>query len=591
MQSRIDRERVAMLFRSTGYASILTAAMAGLVLLVCSRIVEWPILVAWATAVIVLRIAVEWLGFRFRKLDDKNINAGRWGWIYSIMVFPSAIVWGLAVFFPGIEKNPEAAMFVSLCLVARTAGSLLTHSYFPPALYTSSVPLIGVMTLHYMFRGTTDSILAGVMWIVMLVYILSIGHRQARLVISTIKLGYENEHLIDELKLKNNDEAEARKKAEQASLAKSRFFAAANHDLRQPLHALGLFASTLRNTNLDGHKRQLVEQISNSIDSLESLFDDLLDISRLDAGQVKVRLEHFKASILLDRVRNTYAPAALEKDLELRVHPSELTLFSDPALLFRVLSNLVTNAIRYTQHGGVLVGLRKKGDKVLLQVWDTGIGIPADQQEKVFEEFYQLNNPERDRRKGLGLGLATVNRVTNLMGHPLRLQSIVGKGSVFSIEVPLGIEAQPEFSPTVVDQLPAPDLLVGRKIAVIDDEASVRVGMQSLLQSWGCECIAAGTAEEVLAELQGLPPDFIIADLRLSDNRSGIDAVRIMRDVLKQSVPAVVLSGDTASERIREVSGAGLTMLHKPLKAMRLRALLNHEFARKNHARHEAVLH
>src|SRR4029077_13784651 len=174
-----------------------------------------------------------------------------------------------------------------------------------------------------------------------------------------------------------------RYKAEQASLAKSRFFAAANHDLRQPLHALGLFATTLRNSVMEAGKRQLVEQIQHSIESLESLFDDLLDISRLDAGQIKPRMEHFKASIVFDRIRQTYMPTASEKSLRLSVHRTEIMLFSDPALLFRILSNLVSNAIRYTQQGGVVVGIRRRNGKLSVEVWDSGIGIPLDQQDKV----------------------------------------------------------------------------------------------------------------------------------------------------------------------------------------------------------------
>jgi len=163
----------------------------------------------------------------------------------------------------------------------------------------------------------------------------------------------------------------------------------------------------------------------------------LLDISRLDAGQVKPRLEHFKASIVFDRIRTTYMPAASEKGLRLKVHATDITLFSDPALLFRILSNLVSNAIRYTEQGGILVGVRRHGERVSVQVWDTGIGIPADQQDKVFEEFYQLHNPERDRRKGLGLGLSTVKRVATLLECPLTLRSQAGKGSVFALEVQL----------------------------------------------------------------------------------------------------------------------------------------------------------
>jgi signal transduction histidine kinase len=581
-RTRVERDRVGMLYRSTSAATFLTAAMAGLVVFVCWRSVDWRVLITWLVAVIALRFLVEWLGILFHRSANQTSVPRRWGWIYSWAVFPSAIVWGAAILFPGLENDPQSQMFVSLCLVARTAGSMLTHSYFPPALYTSALPLIGALAWHYASGGTTASILTAVMWVIMLVYILSIGHRQARLVVSTILLRYENEQLIGELKQKNLDEAEARDRAEQASLAKSRFFAAANHDLRQPLHALGLFASTLRNTDMDAHKRQLVEQITQSIDSLESLFDDLLDISRLDAGQVKPRVEHFAANVLLDRVRNTYAPIALEKDLELRVHPSSLTLFSDPALLFRILSNLVMNAIRYTQQGGVLIGVRRYKDHAAIQVWDTGIGIPADQQDKVFEEFYQLHNPERDRRKGLGLGLATVRRIANLMDHRLTMRSRLNKGTLFSIEVPLGLEAQPDITNTI-EEARKPDLLVDRTIVVVDDEASVRIGMQSLLESWGCHCVATADAEGALEALNHQVPDFIIADLRLSDNRNGIDAVRTLRAALGDGIPAVVLSGDTATERIREVSAAGLTMLHKPLKAIRLRALLNHEFARHRH--------
>jgi signal transduction histidine kinase len=444
------------------------------------------------------------------------------------------------------------------------------------------LPLLGALALRYMTNGSDIGALAGALWLIMLVYMIFGGHRQAAQVVDAIRLRYENEQLIRELKQTNIAEAEARNKAEQASLAKSRFFAAANHDLRQPLHALGLFATTLRNSIMEASKRQLVEQIQQSIESLESLFDDLLDISRLDAGQVKPRVEHFKASLVLNRIRATYTPTASEKGLRLRVQSSDLTLFTDPALLFRILSNLVANAVRYTNQGGVLVGLRRHKDKIRVEVWDSGIGIPDDQQEKIFEEFYQLNNPERDRRKGLGLGLSTVRRVATLMGCPLTVRSRFGKGSVFAVEVPLGMEAQP-YTHVLTAEIAVPDLLANRTIVVVDDEASVRMGMQSLLESWGCRCIAAPGAQEAIDELNNRKPDFIIADFRLRENENGIQAVRALRAALGSSIPAVVLSGDTAVERLREVSAAGLTMLHKPLKAVRLRALLNHEFARKKH--------
>jgi hypothetical protein len=204
MRQRIEHDRVAMLFRTTGYASILTAVMAGLVVFVCAKIVPWPILVSWLAVVLLLRLLTEYLGRQFLKERVAKHNALWWGWVYSAAVFPSALVWGLAVYFPGLENNPSAEIFVSLCLVARMAGSLLTHCYFPPALYTSSVPLIGAMAVRYWSIGSSESILAGVMWIIMLIYTLSIGHPQARLVASTIRLRYENESLIEELQQKRN---------------------------------------------------------------------------------------------------------------------------------------------------------------------------------------------------------------------------------------------------------------------------------------------------------------------------------------------------------------------------------------------------
>ena len=582
VRNRIENDRVAMLYRTNLTGTLLTILMVAFVAAVAWRTVAAPVLLKWTALIIGLRLLVDLLSYFYRRAPDREINARRWGWYYSWAVLPSALAWGAGIFLPGLAADVWTQMFVALCITCRFAASMLTHAYFPPALYTSAVPLVGALALRYLTNGSDIDAMAGAMWLIVLIYVLSVGHRQARLVVSSILLRYENEQLIRELKQTNIAEAEARNKAEQASLAKSRFFAAANHDLRQPLHALGLFASTLRNSVMEASKRQLVEQIQQSIESLETLFDDLLDISRLDAGQVKPRVEHFKAGLVLDRIRATYMPAAMEKGLRLSVRPTDVTLFTDPALLFRVLSNLVSNAIRYTDQGGVLIGARRRDGKISVQVWDTGMGIPEDQFERVFEEFYQLNNPERDRRKGLGLGLSTVKRVATLMSCPLTVRSRTGKGSIFAIEVPIGLEAQP-YTHVLTAEIAVPDLLANRTIVVVDDEASVRLGMQTLLESWGCHCVAAPGAQEAIDELRNRKPDFIIADFRLRDNQNGIEAVRVLREALGTGIPAVVLSGDTAVERLREVSAAGLTMLHKPLKAVRLRALLNHEFARKKH--------
>jgi CheY-like chemotaxis protein len=323
-----------------------------------------------------------------------------------------------------------------------------------------------------------------------------------------------------------------------------------------------------------------VDQILQCTESLEQLFDNLLDISKLDAGQVEVKREIVPVDAVFDRLRSTFSGPAQDKGLRMSVRRSKLSLATDATLVFRVLSNLVSNSLRYTEAGGIVVACRRRGNVAKIEVWDSGIGIPADQHERIFEEFYQLNNPARDRSRGLGLGLATVRRIVQLLGHPLWLRSTVGKGSRFTLEVPIADPARVQSVAQTIEQK-VPNLIGGKLIIVIDDEESVRLGMRSLLESWGCKCIAAMDSAEALKSINGRAPDFIIADLRLRGDSTGIDAIRELRAELGNAIPAVLISGDTATEQLRKVSAAGLTMMHKPLKAVRLRALLNHEFAKR----------
>jgi signal transduction histidine kinase len=490
-------------------------------------------------------------------------------------------VWGAAAFvLVGADKSLPLAL-ISACLAGRATLSVTTHAHFPPALHSFAVPILGLLALRYMTLGGYGNAALGVMWIAVLGYVLLFVDRQSRAVVAQIRLRYENEQLVSQLQQQNALAEQARARAEEASRAKSLFFAAANHDLRQPLHSLGLFATALRNASAGRSSQTFVDQILQCTESLEQLFDNLLDISKLDAGQVEVKREIVAVDAVFDRLRSTFAVPAEEKGLRLSVRRSKAMLATDPTLLFRVLANLVANALRYTERGGVVVACRKRHGVACIEVWDTGIGIPSEQHERIFEEFYQLNNPSRDRSRGLGLGLATVRRIVHLLDHPLRLRSVVGKGSRFVIEVPLADPARVRSAPATVEQK-MPNLIGGKLVIVIDDEESVRLGMQSLLESWGCKCITAMDSDEALRNVDGRSPDFIIADLRLRGENTGIDAIRDLRAKLGESIPAVLISGDTATEQLRKVSAAGLTMMHKPLKAVRLRALLNHEFAKRS---------
>lgn len=366
----------------------------------------------------------------------------------------------------------------------------------------------------------------------------------------------------------------ARAAAEQANVAKSRFFAAASHDLRQPLHSLGLFASALRDVVGSSQGHDLVSRIGDSIGALDRLFDELLDVSRLDAGVVEVRRANLALQPLFDRLESGFAGEAVAKGLELRFVPTALAVNSDPLLLERVLTNLVSNALRYTQRGGVLVGARRRGLRVQVQVWDTGAGIPADQRTLIFDEFYQIGNPGRDRRKGLGLGLAIVRRLTVLLDHPLTFRSAVGRGSCFAVMLPAA-DAPVDVARVEEDAPPVSPFTFARAL-VIDDDPDICEATRRLLAGWGVEVRTAHGPADALEQIgRGFTPDVLLADLRLGQAIDGIGLVEELRGNLGADVPALLISGDTGAREFARVKESGLLLLTKPVAPARLRSALH----------------
>jgi signal transduction histidine kinase/ActR/RegA family two-component response regulator len=363
--------------------------------------------------------------------------------------------------------------------------------------------------------------------------------------------------------------------AERANQAKSRFFAAASHDLRQPLHALSLFVAALKMRNRQPEAETLIDNIEASTAAMELLFNALLDISRLDAGTIEAHPVNFSLRKMLLDINQQFGALAAEKQLRLHFRPCDITLFSDPLLIERILVNLISNAIRYTDDGGVLVACRRRGRMVRLSVIDTGRGIPPDQQESVFQEFVQLHNLARDRSKGLGLGLAIVSRLGRLLGHRVHLRSRPQHGSVFSIDVPLG-NAQLIQSPVTASapvQIPADALVL-----LVDDESAILRGMSELFDNWHIDLVTAHSFDESVEWLHTLNrvPDVIVSDYRLSDDTDGIEVISRLRQQYGHDIPAILVTGDTAPETILRIAQAGIPMLHKPLRPAKLRALLTH---------------
>jgi len=371
--------------------------------------------------------------------------------------------------------------------------------------------------------------------------------------------------------LKRREEA-----LEQANAAKTRFLATASHDLRQPIHALGLFFATLAEQVGNVETTPLLKQIEDSIDTIDAMLNALLDISKLDAGVVHPKVGPVAVAGLFQRLETEYQPVARVTGNTLRVRPCKAIVQSDPSMLERMLRNLISNALRYTKKGRVLVAARRRGAGLRFEVHDTGPGIPADKLDDIFQEFYQLGNPERDRRQGLGLGLAIVKRVAALLGHDITARSRLERGSCFAITAPLSQES-PSSLPFAAMTAPGLELW-NHRVLVLDDDHAILAAMEGLLKRWGCKVSTAASLEEAREKIaaNALPPELLIVDYRLPDQVSGLDAASALQEALGRQVPVLVITGDTDPDRLREAQASGYPLLHKPVQPAKLRSIMRH---------------
>lgn len=580
VEQRLLSEQVALLHHQapSGYlGSFVFAAV--LVWVLWDEPQERTNLLIWMFSVCAT-IGLRWFEFEAYRADPRRLQRGAWwGWWFTVGAAISGITWG----YLGWAFFQPTLLFLlpmTLGLAGQVGLSVTSVGIFLPAHAAYNLLTLTPFVLRNFLEEGRLFFGQGIALLVFMLACLFFARRQQLMIREAIRLRLDNQDLLEQVTRENERVVEMRRKAEEANEAKTRFLAAASHDLRQPLQAMTLFVHAIEEglRCREGLDTALVGKLRSSCDSLEMLLDSLLDLSRADAGALKPEISDFALQPILDRLRREFTDQAADKGLLLRVVPSRAYARSDPALLERMLRNLTANALRYTEHGAVLVGCRVRGGSLLLEVRDSGIGIPEQARREIFREFYQLGNPERDRRKGLGLGLAIVDALARQLGHRLDLRSAPGRGSVFSIELPAG-----RPGPAAGVQLSlAGTRLEGAWIVVIDDEAPIREALANVLERWGCRVAGGENADEVLAVLgaAGMPvPAAILADWRLREGRVGSDEAARLREFLGQPVPVLLVTGDTDPEATRN---AGFPVIHKPIQAFRLRARLDALLANQN---------
>lgn len=567
-RDQVGAEQVAALFRVVATGVIGAAGGAAILagsLLWLGR-ADSGVGFSWAGFIAACAVAHIWLRRRYQRARPQAEDWRRWAFRFTAISLAEGMGWGAATLLPGSRADLEAAFLVLLVAFGISAGAVPAFGPFLPAFFCLFLPA----TLPFVIvnLGTTEPILQ-VALVLMVVFIGGVGLLGVaanRSFIELVSLRIRTEQMAGELRRQKEI-------AEQASLDKSTFLAAASHDLRQPIHALGLFVGALRGIVMSPEGRRLVEQIEASIAAMDGLFSGLLDISRLDAGIVEVHRRPFAIAALLDRICRDHVEEADTKGLSLVWKPCRAIVDTDPVLAERILRNLVSNAVLHTREGRIVVGCRRRGPSLAVQVWDTGPGIPPDQQERVFQEYYQLGNAERDRSRGLGLGLAIVRRLTQLLDCALTLRSVPGRGSCFEVAIPLATGSEMMDEPAATGDAGA---FATGLVVVIDDEMAVREAMSSLLESWGHQVIAAGSGDEIIERLSIclVRPHLIISDYRLREGETGIEVIDRLQAEYNEPIPAMLVTGDTAPDRLVEAQASGLLLLHKPVSNSRLRAAI-----------------
>ena len=569
----IEREQADNLVASSLPSPIGTGIVALCLWTLCYWASPAPEILAWA-AVTHLSQAVRFvrtLAYVRTPADRRDpIAAARW---YQRSVGLAGAIWGLApwLFFPA--GNMALVSLMVLVMLGMGLASVTSLASYRRSIFYFVVPMLSGLAAALIWQGSPVFVALGVGVVVFMAATLRFAWTHNRLLTEALRARYVNEALARNLAAQVD-------LVERASREKTRFFASASHDLRQPLHSLGLFGAAILARLKGTPEEPLARNLMHCVDALEVTFNSMLDASKLDAGVVSAHPEPVALAAVFRRLQTSFGKYAEAQGLALRFKPGGKHVLADPALLERLLGNLVHNAIKFTHHGGVVVVARSRGSQVSIEVWDTGQGIAAREKEHIFEEFYQVGNRERDRAKGLGMGLAIVRRLSELMAMPVQVESTPRRGTVMKVLARAAAALDP---PSMSDvRSGAFKALHGLRVLVVDDEETVRESSAVALGLYGMQVELADGLAAATAVARRLGPelDLLIVDFRLRDGEDGVQLVAQLRSLLRRPLPALLVTGDTALDRVREAQQSGLRVLYKPVRTQDLAEAIRDEISR-----------
>jgi len=518
-------------------------------------------LLGWMASLFILYALRLSLARNFnRQIDQHGLNIERWGGYFTFTSLAAGMLWGSA---GALFYVPDQATLVTLLyviIIGTAAGQIILTANWLPALYAYNCTALGILSLNLLLRGDGAQQALAVLLLLFLVMVIRVARQARRMIYEGIALRFENLKLVRQFQ-------DEKRVAEQANMAKTRFLASANHDLRQPVQAIKMFAHALKPELVSQRSKDLFNDFNASIRSLSDLLEALLDLSKLDAGVITPTLSDFKLTTVFNQLLREFLPMARTKQLKYSVRPTSVVLTSDPTLLADLLRNLLANAFRHVSSGGVLMGARIRSDRCVIEVWDTGPGISNEERVRIFEPFYQINNIERDKSQGLGLGLAICKQLAGILNAKLDFCSRPGTGTVFRLTLFTSQAIPADFqSTTIPTNKPYSGTTRGRHVLVVDDDQQVLTAMRAALESMGMSCDTANGLEQAIHIIQHQRvPDHIFCDHRLRGGMTSLDLIRWLERHIKPLPPVIIITGDTSPDRLLEARSSGCPVLHKPI--------------------------